>query len=159
MNCYEIYIGEFGRVFKGIWTHQSHTDDGREISEEVAVKTIKSMIFVLLAHFIAVYPLYFVVTPDYNSLQKLKSFLRESAVMKNFHHPNVLQVLGISLETEDGLPYIVLPFMANGDLRTFLKNKRPEALAVDQFPEVLILHSYNVYIYTVFAVAIDNKWS
>ena len=59
--------------------------------------------------------------------------------MKNFHHPNVLQVLGISLETEDGLPYIVLPYMVNGDLRRFLKNKRPEALAVDQFPEVLII--------------------
>ena len=78
-----------------------------------------------------------VAISDYNSLEKLKSFIRESAVMKNFHHPNVLQVLGISLETENRLPYIILPFMANGDLRTFLKNKRPEALAVDQFPEVL----------------------
>lgn len=80
----------------------------------------------------------FIITiPDYNSLEKLKSFLRESAVMKDFLHPNVLQVLGISLETEDGLPYILLPYMANGDLKTFLKSKRPEALVVDQFPEVL----------------------
>ena len=61
--------------------------------------------------------------------------------MKNFQHPNVLQVLGISLETEDGLPYIVLPYMANGDLRTFLKSKRPEALTVDQFPEVLLIYT------------------
>ena len=68
--------------------------------------------------------------------------------MKNFHHPNVLQVLGISLETEDGLPYIVLPYMANGDLRRFLKNKRPEALAVDQFPEVLIIALIYTCIYT-----------
>ena len=83
--------------------------------------------------------LYYHTITDYNSLEKLKSFLRESAVMKNFHHPNVLQVLGISLETEDGLPYIVLPYMANGDLKTFLKNKRPDALVVDQFPKVLHL--------------------
>lgn len=61
--------------------------------------------------------------------------------MKDFHHPNVLQILGISLETEDGLPYIVLPYMANGDLKTFLKNKRPEALVVDQFPKVNIIHT------------------
>ena len=80
-----------------------------------------------------------VVIPDYNSLEKLKAFLRESAVMKDFLHPNVLQVLGISLETEDGLPYILLPFMANGDLKAFLKSKRPEALVVDQFPEVILL--------------------
>ena len=68
--------------------------------------------------------------------------------MKNFHHPNVLQVLGISLETEDGLPYIVLPYMANGDLRRFLKNKRPEALTVDQFPEVLIIALIYIHVYT-----------
>ena len=41
MKYYGTCIGEFGRVFKGTWTHQS---DGREITEEVAVKTIKSMI-------------------------------------------------------------------------------------------------------------------
>ena len=66
--------------------------------------------------------------------------------MKNFHHPNVLQVLGISLETEDGLPYILLPYMANGDLRTFLKSKRPEALVVDQFPEVFIIALIYLYV-------------
>ena len=41
MKYYGTCIGEFGRVFKGTWTHQN---DGREITEEVAVKTIKSMI-------------------------------------------------------------------------------------------------------------------
>ena len=39
---YEICIGEFGRVHKGLWTHKSPVD-GKEIIEEVAVKTIKSM--------------------------------------------------------------------------------------------------------------------
>ena len=73
---------------------------------------------------------------DFNSLDKLKSFLRESAVMKKFDHPNVLKVLGISLETEDGLPFILLPYMANGDLKNFLKSKRPDTLTVDKFPKV-----------------------
>ena len=73
---------------------------------------------------------------DFNSLDKLKSFLRESAVMKNLDHPNVLKVLGISLETEDGLPFILLPYMANGDLKNYLKSKRPDTLAVDKFPMV-----------------------
>ena len=95
--------------------------------------------------------LYFII-PDYNSLEKLKSFLRESAVMKDFFHPNVLQVLGISLETEDGLPYIVLPFMANGDLKTFLKSKRPDALVVDQFPEVCTLCDSFTYIFNVLMI-------
>ena len=53
MNYSHIFAGEFGRVFKGTWTHSS---DGGEISEEVAVKTIKSMI--LLAQLQYKPPLY-----------------------------------------------------------------------------------------------------
>ena len=49
---YEFCIGEFGRVYKGLWTHRSSVD-GQEIIEEVAVKTIKSM-YDFLDCFIAV---------------------------------------------------------------------------------------------------------
>ena len=31
---------------------------------------------------------------------------------------------------------MVLPFMVNGDLKSYLKNKRKSARCVDQFPEV-----------------------
>jgi len=34
-------VGEFGLVFKGVWTHEAA--DGNEMSTEVAIKTIKSM--------------------------------------------------------------------------------------------------------------------
>ena len=44
--------------------------------------------------------------------------------MKHFDHINVLGLIGICLNTPDHIPYIVLPYMANGDLRTFLRNKR-----------------------------------
>jgi len=36
-----VNVGEFGLVFKGVWTHESA--DGNKISTEVAIKTIKSM--------------------------------------------------------------------------------------------------------------------
>ena len=44
--------------------------------------------------------------------------------MKEFDHPNVLNVLGVGFDGDNGLPFIVLPFMVNGDLKTYLKSKR-----------------------------------
>ena len=68
----------------------------------------------------------------------LESFLHESAVMRNFDHPNVLSILGVGLDPDDGLPFIVLPFMANGNLKMYLINKRSKATDVNQLPEVSI---------------------
>ena len=56
--------------------------------------------------------------------------------MKHFDHPNVLGLIGICLNTPDCVPYIVLQYMANGDLRTFLKNKRAGRTSVNQLPKV-----------------------
>lgn len=72
----------------------------------------------------------------YSTKDELKSFLRESALMKHFDHPNVLGLIGICLNTPDRVPYIVLQYMANGDLRTFLKNKRAGRTSVNQLPQV-----------------------
>ena len=73
-----------------------------------------------------------------NSLEGLKSILNESVLMKKFDHPNVLTIYGICLESEhdSGLPCIVLPFMVNGDLKSYLKNNRAKAEVVNQLPEV-----------------------
>ena len=35
--------------------------------------------------------------------------------MKKFHHTNVLNVLGVGLDAESRLPFILLPFMVDGD--------------------------------------------
>ena len=59
--------------------------------------------------------------------------------MKNFDHPNVLHILGVGLDPDNELPFIVLPFMVNGNLKTYLQNKRSNITAVDQFPEVTII--------------------
>ncbi|XP_065910248.1 tyrosine-protein kinase Mer-like isoform X3 [Dysidea avara] len=107
----ELGEGEFGSVFKGEWQYTNSA--GVKIAEEVAVKTLKG---------------------DYTSAKSLKTFLHESAIMKNFKHPNVLSVFGVCLETSDGVPFIVLPYMPNGDLRNYLKSRRRDESNVEQFP-------------------------
>ena len=75
--------------------------------------------------------------------------------MLGFDHPNVLKLLGVCFDTEDKLPIIVLPFMENGDLKSFLSGKRNRH-SNEQLPEVGILISVYVassniyYVFTGF---------
>lgn len=64
--------------------------------------------------------------------------------MLGFDHPNVLKLLGVCFDTDDNLPLIVLPYMANGDLRSFLMSKRNPSVSVSYavFPQVNILSMY-----------------
>ena len=82
----------------------------------------------------------FIHIADCDSLENLKSVLHESILMKKFDHPNVLPIFGVCLENnlENGLPFIVLPFMANGDLKSYLTDirKKSKLLIVNQLPEV-----------------------
>ena len=52
-------------------------------------------------------------------------FVRESCMMASFHHPNILGVSGVCLDMSNGRsPLILVPFMVNGDLKTFLQKSR-----------------------------------
>ena len=63
--------------------------------------------------------------------------------MKDFHHPHILGLLGVCFNAPDGNPYIVLPFMANGSVKTYLKEKRAHVLDVNSIPMVYTyLQSY-----------------
>lgn len=46
-------------------------------------------------------------------------FLREALLMKDFWHAHVLGVIGVTFDP-DGSPMVILPFMANGDLRKYI---------------------------------------
>ncbi|KAL4631098.1 tyrosine-protein kinase receptor TYRO3-like [Arapaima gigas] len=89
--------GEFGTVYEGIFT----PEPGADI--KVAVKTMKVGIY---------------------SHEDLESFLKEAELMQNFHHNNVVKLLGVSLESQPDssipMPMVILPFMKHRDLRRFL---------------------------------------
>lgn len=63
------------------------------------------------------------LSPDSNMSERtLDAFIRETAIMNNFKHDNVLNILAICLGHHKE-PWVVLPLMTNGDLRTFIKDK------------------------------------
>ncbi|XP_067277738.1 tyrosine-protein kinase Mer [Pseudorasbora parva] len=94
--------GEFGSVMEGRLRQPNGT------SGKVAVKTMKL---------------------DNFSHREIEEFLNEAACMKDFHHPNVIRLLGVCLEVGSGhfpKPMVVLPFMEYGDLHSFLLRSRLE---------------------------------
>ena len=63
---------------------------------------------------------------------RVRELLMECAKMQKFDHPNVLKLIGVCLDGGPA-PYIVMPFMANGSLLSYLKKQR-DNLIVDPEP-------------------------
>ena len=55
--------------------------------------------------------------------------------MHKFDHPNVLKLIGVCLDGGPA-PYIIMPFMANGSLLSYLKKERDQ-LVVDTAAETV----------------------
>ncbi|KAG7496404.1 tyrosine-protein kinase receptor TYRO3-like isoform X1 [Solea senegalensis] len=93
----ELGKGQFGLVYEGVYTPQEGED------MKVAVKTMKVGI---------------------HCQEDLHEVLREAEIMRNFHHENVLRLIGVTLQREQDCPLLVplvlLPYMKHGDLRRFL---------------------------------------
>jgi len=72
-----------------------------------------------------------------SNLSAIKDLVAESEVMKQFDHPNVLPLLGVCVDPDDDDVFkVVLPFMANGDLRSFLKCNRVEPNKINELTNV-----------------------
>ncbi|XP_030073723.1 tyrosine-protein kinase Mer isoform X2 [Microcaecilia unicolor] len=106
LGC-QLGSGEFGSVYLGILQRMNGPN------MQVAVKTMK----------VGVY-----------TSSEMTLFLHEAALMRDFSHPNVLQLLGISFDHVGGetapVPMVILPFMKHGDLRSFLLATRHRNIPV-----------------------------
>ena len=71
--------------------------------------------------------------------------------MLDFDHPNVMNLLGVCFDTEDHLPVIILPYMANGDLKSFLISKRGGSIEANILPQVKTIF-YMIYNIIIFAL-------
>ncbi|XP_076323182.1 hepatocyte growth factor receptor-like [Tachypleus tridentatus] len=89
--------GHFGRVYKG-----ELQIPGKEVSVEVAVKTL------------------------HNNVRRIEqdaeAFLQEGLMMKDFHHMNVLTLIGVCFDC-DGSPMVIIPYMKFGDLLSYIRNE------------------------------------
>jgi serine/threonine protein kinase len=87
---------------------------------------------------------------DDNAVQEL---LSECARMKNFSNLHVMSLKGVCLDGGP-VPYIVLPYMANGSLATYLKKERKNLVMKDdenepQSQDLVSLQSYNIFYYNI----------
>ncbi|XP_041131333.1 tyrosine-protein kinase receptor TYRO3 [Polyodon spathula] len=69
-----------------------------------------------------------VLQSDMNCSSDIEQCLREAAYMKDFDHPNVIKLIGVSLQSRTPqrlpVPMVILPFMKHGDLHHYLLMSR-----------------------------------
>ena len=58
----------------------------------------------------------------------------ESIKTKHFNHPNVISLIGVCIDA-GAAPYIIMPFIGNGSLLSYLKKHRTELLLPDTADE------------------------
>ena len=67
--------------------------------------------------------------PGFVQRNLVEDLLKECAKMHQFDHPNVLKLSGVCLDGGPA-PYIIMPYMANGSLLSYLREER-ESLVLD----------------------------
>ncbi|XP_062614202.1 hepatocyte growth factor receptor-like, partial [Saccostrea cucullata] len=121
-NCGNLGRGNFGCVYKAFLRRP---DEHIELT--VAVKTIIR-----------------------SSDADVTAFLNEALIMKDFNHPNVLTLIGITLDKGE-FPMVILPFMKNGSLLSYIRNE-------DNMPTVKMLVTYGLHIARGMEYMAENKF-
>lgn len=72
----------------------------------------------------------------------VKNMLKECSKMYKFEHPNVLTLNGVCFDGGTA-PYIIMPFMVNGSLLTYLKNNRKHVVISQADKDDAEVHNNN----------------
>ena len=60
----------------------------------------------------------------------MDDFLEECVKLSQLKHPNVMEIVGVCLD-RGSVPYLVMPFMSNGNLLQYLKTNREKLVVPD----------------------------
>ncbi|XP_061187862.1 hepatocyte growth factor receptor-like [Saccostrea echinata] len=121
-NCGNLGRGNFGCVYKAFLRRPEE-----HLELTVAVKTIIR-----------------------SSDADVTAFLNEALIMKDFNHPNVLTLIGITLDKGE-FPMVILPFMQNGSLLSYIRNE-------NNMPTVKMLVTYGLHIARGMEYMAENKF-
>ena len=66
------------------------------------------------------------------------NFVEECVKLSKLKHPNIMEIVGVCLDG-GAVPFLVMPFMSNGNLLKYLKNnKKTFVLPVNNSPDKLV---------------------
>ena len=133
MNIITLFTGESGLVYKASLS----TVEGREL---VAVKTVKGIptVQICMSYFVEIImSAALFATPDVNIL------IKEITIMLSFDHPNVMTLIGVSLDRES--PLLIMAFMSKGSVLEYVKHHKEELLHTSEAEtaQVVIKASYS----------------
>ena len=63
------------------------------------------------------------IFPGFFDQRQMDKFAEESLTMSRFKHGHVMGLIGVCIDAGSA-PYIVMPYMANGSLLSYLKRER-----------------------------------
>ncbi len=144
-----MFTGEFGIVYRATLSGWKEEEDRRDVAVKTLrggvstnamhVQSLSVILNLVLASSIEAHHLIFsiIISTAYPTFSDFENVMQESLKMRDFDHPNVLSLIGISINP----PYIVLPYMANGSLLHYLRKERPNLTIANEADNKLV--SYN----------------
>ena len=78
---------------------------------------------------------------DVHSTKDIEDLMEESKKMQRFQHSNVLNLIGVCIDSGEA-PYIIMPYMANGSLLTYLRKERPQLTIAEEAGEDPVSRTY-----------------
>ena len=136
------HAGESGLVYKAY----IETAVGKEL---VAVKTGKG---VMVNIFTSNMFYSIVLTSALFSTNDLEKMAKEISAMLLFKHPNVMSLIGVCLDGE--MPLIIMPFMSNGSILEFVRNRKEELFLCSRDNLELVCMYVHVCVNTVYRKSI-----